>query len=155
MHLSLFLLLLPFTLSFPLFYPPSPPSSFLPLSTYPGSTSDCGVVGEGVFDCAGSGESGVFYYDEMSSSSFSAARRKLAEDDDDDQIDYDDDDDQIDDNNNDDYSSTTDAPTIHQIQYYQISLWTSVGLVAVAWWCCALMEGMPMEKDTLLYGKGF
>ena len=43
--------------------------------------------------------------------------------------------------------------TMFQIQYFNIVLWTSLGLVAVLFFTIYLMIYMPLEADTLLFGE--
>jgi len=43
--------------------------------------------------------------------------------------------------------------TMFQIQYFNIVLWTSVGLVAVLFFSLYLMVYMPLMADTLLFGE--
>jgi MFS superfamily sulfate permease-like transporter len=43
--------------------------------------------------------------------------------------------------------------TMFQIQYFNVVLWTSLGLVGVLTYSFALMLGMPLMPDTLLFGE--
>ncbi|KAI2506597.1 hypothetical protein MHU86_7807 [Fragilaria crotonensis] len=43
--------------------------------------------------------------------------------------------------------------TMFQIQYFNIVLWTSVGLVVMLFFVVYLMINMPLEADTLLFGE--
>lgn len=43
--------------------------------------------------------------------------------------------------------------TMFQIQYFNVVLWTSVGLVAVLFFSLSLMVNMPLMADTLLFGE--
>merc|ERR1711935_815103 len=43
--------------------------------------------------------------------------------------------------------------TMFQIQYYNVVLWTSLGLVLTLFYSFALMLGMPLMPDTLLFGE--
>jgi hypothetical protein len=43
--------------------------------------------------------------------------------------------------------------TMFQIQYFQIVLWTSIGLVFVVYYCLYLMVNMPLMADSLLFGE--
>ena len=43
--------------------------------------------------------------------------------------------------------------TMFQIQYFNVVLWTSLGLVLVLTYSFALMLGMPLMPDTLLFGE--
>jgi hypothetical protein len=43
--------------------------------------------------------------------------------------------------------------TMFQIQYFNVVLWTSVGLVVVLFFVIYLMIDMPLEADTLLFGE--
>ena len=43
--------------------------------------------------------------------------------------------------------------TMFQIQYFNIVLWTSVGLVMVLFFTVYLMINMPLMADTLLFGE--
>jgi len=43
--------------------------------------------------------------------------------------------------------------TMFQIQYFNIVLWTSVGLVLVMFFTVYLMINMPLMADTLLFGE--
>jgi hypothetical protein len=40
-----------------------------------------------------------------------------------------------------------------QIQYFQIVLWTSLGLVAIVYYSIYLMVNMPLMADSLLFGE--
>ena len=43
--------------------------------------------------------------------------------------------------------------TMFQIQYFNVVLWTSIGLVSVLFFTIYLMMFMPLEPDTLLFGE--
>ena len=43
--------------------------------------------------------------------------------------------------------------TMFQIQYFNVVLWTSVGLAVVLYFTIYLMMYMPLEPDTLLFGE--
>jgi hypothetical protein len=43
--------------------------------------------------------------------------------------------------------------TMFQIQYFNVVLWTSIGLVAALFFTIGLMVYMPLEADTLLFGE--
>jgi len=43
--------------------------------------------------------------------------------------------------------------TMFQIQYFNVVLWTSLGLVLILTYSFALMLGMPLMPDTLLFGE--
>merc|ERR1711935_21065 len=43
--------------------------------------------------------------------------------------------------------------TMFQIQYYNVVLWTSLGLVLTLLYSFTLMVGMPLMPDTLLFGE--
>ena len=43
--------------------------------------------------------------------------------------------------------------SMFQIQYFNVVLWTSIGLVAVLFFTISLMMNMPLEPDTLLFGE--
>ena len=43
--------------------------------------------------------------------------------------------------------------TMFQIQYFNVVLWTSIGLVAALFFTICLMVYMPLEADTLLFGE--
>jgi hypothetical protein len=45
------------------------------------------------------------------------------------------------------------SKTIFQIQYFQIVLWTAIGLASALIFCFSLMVGMPLMADTLLFGE--
>lgn len=40
-----------------------------------------------------------------------------------------------------------------QIQYFQVVLWTSLGLVAIVYYSIYLMVNMPLMADSLLFGE--
>ena len=44
--------------------------------------------------------------------------------------------------------------TMFQIQYFNIVLWTSVGLTVVLFYIIYLMLDMPLEADSMLFGEG-
>merc|ERR1712032_1091677 len=43
--------------------------------------------------------------------------------------------------------------TMFQIQYFNVVLWTAVGLTAVLFFSISLMMNMPLMADTLLFGE--
>lgn len=43
--------------------------------------------------------------------------------------------------------------SMHQIQYFNVVLWTSLGLVFAMFYAIFLMVYMPLEPDTLLFGE--
>lgn len=43
--------------------------------------------------------------------------------------------------------------TMFQIQYFNVVLWTAIGLVVVLIWVILMMMYMPLEPDTLLFGE--
>jgi hypothetical protein len=43
--------------------------------------------------------------------------------------------------------------TMFQIQYFNVVLWTALGLVAVLLFAIYLTIYMPLEADTLLFGE--
>lgn len=43
--------------------------------------------------------------------------------------------------------------SMFQIQYFNVVLWTSIGLVLVLFFTISLMMNMPLEPDTLLFGE--
>jgi hypothetical protein len=43
--------------------------------------------------------------------------------------------------------------SMFQIQYFNVVLWTSIGLVIVLFFTISLMMNMPLEPDTLLFGE--
>lgn len=43
--------------------------------------------------------------------------------------------------------------TIYQIQYFNIVVWSSLGLVAVTAFSVYLLLGMPLMPDSLLFGE--
>lgn len=43
--------------------------------------------------------------------------------------------------------------TMFQIQYYNVVLWTSLGLVLILTYSFSMMLGMPLMPDTLLFGE--
>ena len=45
------------------------------------------------------------------------------------------------------------SKTIFQIQFFQIVLWTAIGLVIAMVFCFSLMANMPLMADTLLFGE--
>jgi len=47
----------------------------------------------------------------------------------------------------------TNAKTSFEIQYFQVVLWTSLGLCATLFFVIYLMVNMPLEPDTLLFGE--
>ena len=47
----------------------------------------------------------------------------------------------------------TSYKTMFQIHYFNLVLWTSVGLILVLLFCLYLMVFMPLEPDTLLFGE--
>jgi len=47
----------------------------------------------------------------------------------------------------------TNYRTIFQIQYYNVILWSSVGLFLILYYAIVLMIHMPLEADTLLFGE--
>lgn len=47
----------------------------------------------------------------------------------------------------------TNYKTMFQIQYFNIVLWTAIGLGAVLFYTIYLMMFMPLEPDTLLFGE--
>lgn len=54
-----------------------------------------------------------------------------------------------DDNNN----SEVKYKTIFQIQYFQLVLWTAIGLVLILFSSVVIFMGMPLMPDTLLFGE--
>merc|ERR1712151_877089 len=91
--------------------------------------------------------------DSMASASVSNSRRRLEGDEDD----------QADDANQNgngyygyfnDYGEwVTNYRTIFQIQYYNVVLWTTVGLFALAYVTNVMLVDMPPMEDTLLFGE--
>lgn len=53
--------------------------------------------------------------------------------------------------NNNNWVST--YKSMFQIQYFNVVLWTSIGLVLVLFFTISLMMNMPLEPDTLLFGE--
>jgi len=47
----------------------------------------------------------------------------------------------------------TNYKTIFQIQYYNVVLWSTLGLIAVLFYSLYLMTYMPLMEDTLLFGE--
>jgi len=47
----------------------------------------------------------------------------------------------------------TNYRTIFQIQYYNVILWTTVGLVGMAYATNVMLVNMPLMEDTLLFGE--
>jgi len=47
----------------------------------------------------------------------------------------------------------TNYRTIYQIQYYNVVLWTTVGLVVLAYATNVMLVSMPLMEDTLLFGE--
>jgi hypothetical protein len=45
------------------------------------------------------------------------------------------------------------SKTIFQIQYFQVVLWTAIGLAIALMFCFMLMVDMPLMADTLLFGE--
>jgi hypothetical protein len=54
---------------------------------------------------------------------------------------------------NSDGEYVTPFKTMFQIQYFNVVLWTSVGLVVMLFFVIYLMINMPLEADTLLFGE--
>merc|ERR1712157_194768 len=47
----------------------------------------------------------------------------------------------------------TNYRTIFQIQYYNVVLWTTVGLFTLAYVSNVMLVNMPLMEDTLLFGE--
>lgn len=54
---------------------------------------------------------------------------------------------------NDNGEWVTNYKTIFQIQYFNIVMWTSIGLVGILVMCIGHMINMPLMADTLLFGE--
>lgn len=52
-----------------------------------------------------------------------------------------------------DEDSANKPKTIFQIQYFNVVLWTAIGLVVVLFTSLSLFMGMPLMPDTLLFGE--
>jgi len=57
------------------------------------------------------------------------------------------------DGDEDDSDSSNQQKTIFQIQYFNVVLWTAVGLVSILFFSITLFMGMPLMPDTLLFGE--
>jgi hypothetical protein len=51
------------------------------------------------------------------------------------------------------FSSSTNAKSMNQIQYFQVTLWTSITLGLVLIYCLYSFATMQMIPDTLLFGE--